>query len=255
MKSLPVVVSLLLALSLPACQKRAASPGEATYPRDVAGQTTGLGNGDATPVRIDASAVWSGSTDACRQAATPAGSHCVVDALRSAGATPAAIAAAQRLAAQGESGYVSAWDDQSGVGVATLEFPLRANTNQGTWLVDANGRTIDVDADVLPDSARTEAQASAFFDRHPEAVPFAPAQARRHRAVARRRRAPAVRHAAARLPCVRRRRHAHAGLRLRRPAPLHRQAGGGGALSHDASAVGRRKASRTTPPAASVSQR
>ncbi|ALJ29223.1 MULTISPECIES: hypothetical protein [Stenotrophomonas] len=176
MKSLPVAVCLLLALSLPACQKRAASPGEATYPRDVAGQTTGLGNGDATPVRIDASAVWSGSTDACRQAATPAGSHCVVDAMRSAGATPAAIAAAQRLAAQGESGYVSAWDDQSGVGVATLEFPLRANTNQGTWLVDASGRTIDVDADVLPDSARSQAQARAFFDRHPQAVPFAPAQ-------------------------------------------------------------------------------
>lgn len=177
MKSLPVVVSLLLALSLPACQERTAPPGEATHPRDVAGQTTGLGNGDATPVRIDASAVWSGATDGCRQAAAPGGDHCVVEAMRDAGATPAAIAAAQRLAAQGESGYVSAWDDQSGVGVATLEFPLRANTNQGTWLVDANGRTIDVDADVLPDSARTGAQARAFFDRHPEAVPFAPAQA------------------------------------------------------------------------------
>lgn len=177
MKPLPVAVPLLLVLSLAACQKQAAAPADAPRPRDAAGQTTGLGNSDAVPSRIDASAVWSGSTDACRSDAPPAGGNCVVEAMRGAGATPAAIAAAQRLAAQDNPGYVSAWDDQSGVGVATLEFPLRANTNEGTWLVDAEGRTIDVDADVLPDSARAEASAKAFFDRHPDATPFAPAQA------------------------------------------------------------------------------
>lgn len=177
MKPLPVVVPLLLVLSLTACQKHTASPADMAHPHDVAGQTTGLGSSDATPSRIDAGAVWSGSTDACRSDAPPGGGDCVVEAMRATGATPAAIAAAQRLAAQDNPGYISAWDDQSGVGMATLEFPLRANTNQGTWLVDAEGRTIDVDADVLDDSARAGAQAKAFFDAHPDAAPFAPAQA------------------------------------------------------------------------------
>lgn len=179
MKPLSVAVPLLLVLALSACQKPAVSPAvspaETARPRDVAVQTTGLGN-DATAVRIDAGAVWSGSTDACRSDTPPGGDGCVVQAMRAAGATPAAIAAAQRLAAQDTPGYVSAWDDQSGVGIATLEFPLRANTNQGTWLVDASGRTIDVDADVLDDSARADAQVKAFLDAHPDAVPFAPAQ-------------------------------------------------------------------------------
>jgi len=175
MKPLSLAVPLLLALSLAACQKPAVSPAETVRPRDVAVQTTGLGT-DAAPARIDATAVWSGSTDACRSDDPPGGGDCVVRTLREAGATPAAVAAAQRLAAQDDPGYVSAWDDQSGVGVATLEFPLRANTNQGTWLVDANGRTIAVDADVLDHSARAGAQAKAFFDRHPDAAPFAPAQ-------------------------------------------------------------------------------
>lgn len=178
MKPLPAVAApLLLVLSVTACQKQPAAPADTARPRDVAGQTTGLGGNDAAPLRIDASAVWSGSTDACRSDAPPGGGDCVVEAMRGAGATPAAIAAAQRLAAQGDPGYVSAWDDASGVGVATLEFPLRANTNQGTWLVDAGGRTIDVDADVLDGSARAEPALKAFLDAHPDVVPFAPAQA------------------------------------------------------------------------------
>ncbi len=176
MKPLPATAFLLFVLALAACHRPTVPPAEAARPHDVAGRTTGLGR-DIAAVRIDASAVWSGSTDACRSDAPPDGGDCVVEAMRGAGATPAAIAAAQRLAAQDTPGYVSAWDDRSGVGVATLEFPLRANTNQGTWLVDAGGRTIDVDADVLPDDARAGPAAKAFFDRHPDAAPFAPAQA------------------------------------------------------------------------------
>ncbi|MCL7715185.1 hypothetical protein [Stenotrophomonas mori] len=176
MKMLPSAAPLLLVLAMSACQKPAAPAAEPARQRDAAGQTTGLGN-DKAPVRIDATAVWDGATDACRSDDPPTGRDCVVEAMRAAGATPAAIAAAQRLADRDDPGYVSAWDDRSGVGVATLEFPLRANTNEGTWLVDADGRTLDVDEDVLPDSARTETSAKAFFDRHPEAAPVAPAEA------------------------------------------------------------------------------
>ena len=82
-----------------------------------------------------------------------------------------------RITQEGKPGYVSAWQSSEGVGVATLEFPFRANTNQGTWLVDAAGKTVDVDENVLDESIRSTPEYKAFIDRHPEASLFAPATA------------------------------------------------------------------------------
>lgn len=181
MKLLYSTAPLLLALSLAACNKPepAAAPATPTDEATTAGkhdattQTTGVGEATA---KLDAGAVWTGSLEACRQANNGADT-CLIDTLRSAGASPSALAAARTLSEQGKPGYVSAWQSTEGVGVATLEFPFRANTNQGTWLVDSTGKTVDVDENLLDEPMRNNADYKAFHDKHPEANPFAPAVA------------------------------------------------------------------------------
>ncbi|MGH8054489.1 MAG: hypothetical protein ACREP4_11290 [Stenotrophomonas sp.] len=173
MKPLLYTAPLLLALSLGACQKPHIAAESSPISKDVTAQTTGLGE---TAAKIDARAVWQGSLDACRDA-TAAADVCLINTLRSNGASPAAVNAARTLAAQGKPGYVSAWQSVEGVGVATLEFPFRANTNEGTWLVDATGKTVDVDELVLDENVRDLPEYKAFIDAHPDASPFAPAEA------------------------------------------------------------------------------
>lgn len=172
MKTLLHAAPVLLALGLVACQKP--EPGAQVPPAasDVTAHTTGLGEEAA---RIGPNAVWQGSVDACRS--STAADSCLLQAMRGGGASPAALAAASTLSAQGKPGYVTAWQNVEGIGVATLEFPFRANTNQGTWLVDANGQAIDVDEDVLDDAVRASDAFKAFSARHPDAGPFAPALA------------------------------------------------------------------------------
>ena len=172
MKTLHLAAPLLLALSLAACQKPHPAAEVASATKDVTAQTTGLGE-QAT--RIGPTAVWTGSIEACRN--DTAADNCLLQVMRTAGASPAALAAASTLSAQGKPGYVTAWQDVEGVGVATLEFPFRANTNQGTWLVDANGLAIDVDEEVLDDTARGSDAYKAFSSKHPDSGPFAPAVA------------------------------------------------------------------------------
>ena len=173
MKTLLQASPLLLVLALAACQKP--QPAAQTPPpaKDVTAQTTGLGEAAA---RIGPNAVWQGSVEACRNSSTAA-DNCLLQTMRDGGATPAALAAASTLSAQGKPGYVTAWQNVEGIGVATLEFPFRANTNQGTWLVDANGQAIDVDEDVLDDAARASTAYKAFSAKHPDSGPFAPAVA------------------------------------------------------------------------------
>ena len=173
MKPLLYTAPLLLALSLGACQKPLSVADSSPVTKDVTAQTTGLGE---TVTKIDARAVWQGSLDACRDATTAADA-CLINTLRSGGASPSAINAARTLSAQGKPGYISAWQSVEGVGVASLEFPFRANTNQGTWLVDAAGKTVDVDEQVLDEGVRNLPEYKAFIGKHPDASPFAPAQA------------------------------------------------------------------------------
>lgn len=174
MKTLYLSAPLLLALGLVACQKphSATEVPAAKIDGDVTAQTTGLGEQAA---RIGPDSVWTGSTESCRTDA--AADNCLLQVMRSSGASPAALTAASTLSAQGKPGYVSAWRDVEGIGVATLEFPFRANTNEGTWLVDANGQAIDVDEEVLDDTARGSDAYKAFASRHPDSGPFAPALA------------------------------------------------------------------------------
>ncbi|WP_282272836.1 hypothetical protein [Stenotrophomonas sp. PS02298] len=170
MKTLHLTAPLLLALGLGACQKPPLPAEVPAAAKDVTAQTTGLGEQAA---RIGPNAAWTGSIDSCRT--ETAADNCLLQVMRTAGASPAALAAASTLSAQGKPGYVTAWQNVEGIGVATLEFPFRANTNQGTWLVDANGQAIDVDEDVLDDAARGSDAYKAFSSKHPDSGPFAPA--------------------------------------------------------------------------------
>lgn len=172
MKTLHLTAPLLLALGLAACQKPPPAAEVPAPAKDVTAQTTGLGEKAA---RIGPHAVWTGSIESCRTDA--AADNCLLQVMRSSGASPAALTAASTLSAQGKPGYVTAWQNVEGIGVATLEFPFRANTNEGTWLVDANGLTIDVDEEVLDDEARGSDAYKAFASKHPDSGPFAPALA------------------------------------------------------------------------------
>lgn len=120
---------------------------------------------------------WDGDLAPCRQGQAQPSRDCLYDVMRAAGASEAAVAAATQLSSAGELAYVTGWQEQDGIGVAAVRYPFRANSNQGTRLVDANGRRIDVDA--LPAASPEEGDPilRAALQAHPGALPFAPASA------------------------------------------------------------------------------
>ncbi|WP_157745182.1 hypothetical protein [Luteimonas chenhongjianii] len=150
----------LLLCALTACQAPAVVP-------EASGTFT-------TTPPLDADAVWSGTAEACRGDLGP-----VVDCLRATmeatGASPEALAASARMAEDGEAGYIARWQTIDGVDVATTEFPFRANTNQGTWLIDASRRICDVDADPFAAADSDRQDIADFRAAHPDAMLFAPA--------------------------------------------------------------------------------
>lgn len=129
---------------------------------------------DPPPSRVPGpEAVWNGPLEHCRTG-TGAVDACLTDAMRAGDASAAAIAVSERLRGRGEAGHVSAWEERDGVGVATIGYPFRANTNHGTWLVDSRGRPTDVDS--LAESALSVPSIEAFRTSHPDARAFAPAE-------------------------------------------------------------------------------
>ena len=128
-----------------------------------------------TPPRATNAAVWDGTgLDRCRTIRVEAG-QCLLDAMRSANASPAAIAFAERIRARGDAGYVSAWRQAGPIGVATVTYPFRANTNEGTVLVPAASSPIFVDDYRLGAQAMARPDYQALVARAPGAMPFAPA--------------------------------------------------------------------------------
>lgn len=122
-----------------------------------------------------AQSVWNGSLDVCRNdAQTTPVDQCMVEAIKSSGAAPQAVAAARWLVAAGNPGYVSAWRQDGNVGIATVTYPFRANTNQGTLLIPAGGEPIDVDANPLK-GMEEDARLKQFAKAHPDSAAFAPA--------------------------------------------------------------------------------
>ena len=125
----------------------------------------------------NAGVAWEGDLNACRQGENAATRTCLLDAMRAGGADTAAITAAAQLSTGGELAYVSAWHEHEGIGVATVTYPFRANTNEGTRLIDAQGKRIDVDATPAAGGASVDPTLQALLQAHPDATPFAPAQA------------------------------------------------------------------------------
>ena len=91
------------------------------------------------------------------------------------------MTAAGQLSSAGELAFVSAWHEHDGIGVATVAYPFRANTNEGTRLVDAAGKRIDVDAVQLDDTVRADPGVQALLAAHRQ-----PRSRRRRRAAVRR---------------------------------------------------------------------
>jgi hypothetical protein len=121
-------------------------------------------------------ALWSGEgVDACR-AKTDAKTvgDCLLDQMRKGGASAGSIAFTQKSIAGGDPGYVSAWKQAGPVGIATVTYPFRANTNTGTVLVPATGDPIPVDAYQLTADDKARADYRAALSDHPNAFPVPP---------------------------------------------------------------------------------
>lgn len=125
---------------------------------------------------VDARAIWpERSLSACRTAQAEAADACLLRTMQKSGARPQAIAAAKALAAAGNPGFISAWRPLGKAGLATVSYPFRANTNQGSLLVGSDGAAVDIDADSLRDADRATETWRAFAAAHPNSLPFAPA--------------------------------------------------------------------------------
>ncbi|WP_019834156.1 hypothetical protein [Sphingomonas sp. PR090111-T3T-6A] len=123
---------------------------------------------------LDAGAVWSGEgLEACRARSEGIG-ECLIEQMRKGGASLGSIAFSQKLVAAGDPGYVSAWKQVGPIGVATVTYPFRANTNMATVLVPAAGDPILADAYELTAEDKARADYRAAQAEHPDAFPVPP---------------------------------------------------------------------------------
>ena len=126
---------------------------------------------------IDARAVWQErSLSACRsEQSQTAPDVCLLRTMQRSGAHPQAIAAAKMLVKADKAGFISAWRPLGKAALATVTYPFRANTNEGSLLIGSDGAAIDVDEDAVREEDRATAAWRAFSAAHPDAAPFAPA--------------------------------------------------------------------------------
>jgi hypothetical protein len=120
-------------------------------------------------------AVWSGQgVDDCRKGEAKAINACLIDQMKKNGASAASIAFTQKLIAADNPGYVSGWRQTGRVGIATITYPFRANTNSGTWLAPVAGDPIDVDAYQLTAGDKLRADYKSAMADNPGAFPVPP---------------------------------------------------------------------------------
>ena len=127
---------------------------------------------------VDARAVWQErSLSACRSEESPtAPDVCLLRTMQRSGARPQAIAAAKMLVKANKAGFISAWRPLGKAALATVTYPFRANTNEGTLLIGSDGAAIDVDEGSVREEDRATPAWRAFTAAHPDSVPFAPAE-------------------------------------------------------------------------------
>ena len=75
-------------------------------------------------------------------------------------------------------GFISAWRPLGKAALATVTYPFRANTNEGTLLIGSDGAAIDVDEGSVREEDRATPAWRAFAAAHPDAMPFAPADSK-----------------------------------------------------------------------------
>jgi hypothetical protein len=123
-------------------------------------------------------AVWSGEgLDACRKATEAnAVDSCLLDLMRKDKASVASVAFTQKLIAADSPGYVSGWKQAGPIGIASVSYPFRANTNYGTWLVPAIGDPIDADGYVLTSADKARADYKAALANDPDGFPVPPGE-------------------------------------------------------------------------------
>lgn len=119
-------------------------------------------------------AAWDGAgVEACRSAEQKIG-PCLLDRMRATGATPASLAFTEKLVARGDVGYISGWRQAGPVGIATVTYPFRANTNESYTLVPAIGDTIMLEGWEPGAADRTRPDWQGFVRAHPDASAWAP---------------------------------------------------------------------------------
>ncbi|PJC99655.1 hypothetical protein GQ37_004865 [Janthinobacterium sp. BJB1] len=126
---------------------------------------------------IDARVVWQErSLSACRsERSQTAPDVCLLRTMQRAGASPQALVAARMLVKANMTGYISAWRPLGKASLATVTYPFRANTNEGTLLIGSDGAAVDVDEHSVREEDRATPAWRAFAAAHPDAVPFAAA--------------------------------------------------------------------------------
>ena len=133
----------------------------------------------ATPPSVfDRRAVWHGNVQSCVRADdASAGWQCVLARMRGSGASRAAVVFAQRLAATGQPGWMTGLRSfpAGRVALATAFYPFRANTNEGTLLINGLPSIIDVDGYTLSATDRAQRAYRVFANGHAGAQLFAPA--------------------------------------------------------------------------------
>ena len=144
----------------------------------AASSLAGLPAASAQPIGpIDARAVWQERPlSACRSdTSATAPDVCLLRAMQRSGARPQAVAAARMLIQANKPGFISAWRPLGKAALATVTYPFRANTNEGTLLIGSDGVAIDVDEGSVREEDRATPAWRAFAAAHPDAMPFAPA--------------------------------------------------------------------------------
>jgi hypothetical protein len=122
------------------------------------------------PSKIDASSVWQLPPQflSAAHAACDSSFHiadCMIDQMSKAGAPPAAVSFTRELYKQskGDFGVMTGFQDEGGVAVAWITYPLRANTNSGLLFVNGKPPIINIENLKLLDR-KTMAKSAQFQD-------------------------------------------------------------------------------------------
>lgn len=107
--------------------------------------------------------VWQGDASNCLS--SDQDDNCLINQIKATG-TSEALAAAQYITDKGEVGYIAAYEQVGRIGLATIDYPYRANNNASYLLIPTSGETIDVAN--LAKSITSDERWIEFQQSHPQ---------------------------------------------------------------------------------------